>query len=159
MLFRSFSADGTVLYAADDQGIWQFKTTADLADSSSGSLVGLNDLQTLGVPYDGLGAAVDVVDTGVDASSPPFRGRVAPGTNVVTGTSVAPLAGRCVTTVGVLIGTSAPTVNWLRKSARLFPDKSCTACVATTVIVARGDRKSTRLNSSHRSLSRMPSSA
>ena len=28
----SFSADGTILYASDDQGIWQFKTTADLAD-------------------------------------------------------------------------------------------------------------------------------
>ena len=41
----SFSADGTVLYASDDQGIWQFKTTADLADSTSGSLVGLNDLR------------------------------------------------------------------------------------------------------------------
>ena len=40
----SFSADGTTLYASDDQGIWQFKTTADLADSTSGTLVGLNDL-------------------------------------------------------------------------------------------------------------------
>ena len=28
----SFSADGTTLYASDDQGIWQFKTTADLAE-------------------------------------------------------------------------------------------------------------------------------
>ena len=41
----SFSADGTMLYASDDQGIWQFKTTADLADSTSGSLIGLNDLR------------------------------------------------------------------------------------------------------------------
>ena len=64
----SFSADGTTLYASDDQGIWQFKTTADLADSTSGTLVGLNDLRTLGVPYDGQNSAVAVVDTGVDAS-------------------------------------------------------------------------------------------
>lgn len=81
----SFSADGTTLYASDDSGIWQFKTTASLADSTSGSLVGLSDLRTLGVPYDGLGTAVAVVDTGVDANSAPFRGRIAPGTNIVTG--------------------------------------------------------------------------
>ena len=66
-------------------GIWQFKTTADLADSTSGTLVGLNDLRTLGVPYDGQNSAVAVVDTGVDANSPPFRGRVAPGTDIFTG--------------------------------------------------------------------------
>ena len=47
--------------------------------------MGLNDLRTLGVPYDGQNSAVAVVDTGVDASSPPFRGRVAPGTNLFTG--------------------------------------------------------------------------
>ncbi len=81
----SFSADGTVLYASDDQGIWQFKATTDLADSTTGSLIGLSDLRTLGVPYDGNGSAIDIVDTGVDATSPPFRGRVAAGTNVVTG--------------------------------------------------------------------------
>ncbi len=63
----SFSSDGTTLYASDDAGIWQFKTTADLASSTSGTLVGLNDLRTLGVPYDGQGSAVAVVDTGVDA--------------------------------------------------------------------------------------------
>ena len=74
-----FSADGTTLYASDDEGIWQFKTTADLADSTSGTLVGLNDLRTLGVPYDGQSSAVAVVDTGVDASAPSFRGRVAAG--------------------------------------------------------------------------------
>ncbi len=85
MLSISFSADGTTLYASDDQGIWQFKTTADLADSTSGTLVGLNDLRTLGVPYDGQNSAVAVVDTGVDANSPPFRGRVAPGTDIFTG--------------------------------------------------------------------------
>ena len=67
------------------EGIWQFKTTADLASSTSGTLVGLNDLRTLGVPYDGRNSAVAVVDTGVDASSPPFRGRVAGGTNLFTG--------------------------------------------------------------------------
>ena len=85
MLSISFSADGTTLYASDDDGIWQFKTTASLASSTSGTLVGLNDLRTLGVPYDGQNSAVDVVDTGVDASSPPFRGRVAPGTDIFTG--------------------------------------------------------------------------
>ena len=57
----------------------------DLAGSTSGTLVGLNDLRTLGVPYDGQNSAVAVVDTGVDASSPPFRGRVAPGQNLFTG--------------------------------------------------------------------------
>ena len=67
------------------QGIWQFKTTASLADSTSGTLVGLNDLRTLGVPYDGQNSAVAVVDTGVDASLPSFRGRVAPGTDIFTG--------------------------------------------------------------------------
>ncbi len=80
-----FSADGTTMYASDDAGIWQFKTTADLADSTSGTLVGLNDLRTLGVPYDGQNSAVAIVDTGVDAASPPFRGRVAPGINLFTG--------------------------------------------------------------------------
>ena len=69
-----FSADGTILYAADNSGIWQFKTTASLADSTSGSLIGLSDLRALGAPYDGLGSAVAVVDTGVDALAPSFRG-------------------------------------------------------------------------------------
>ena len=46
-----------MLYASDDDGIWQFKTTADLAGSTSGSLIGLNDLRTLGVPYDGQNGA------------------------------------------------------------------------------------------------------
>jgi hypothetical protein len=81
----SFSADGTALYASDDQGIWQFKTTADLASSTSGTLVGLNDLRTLGVPYDGQNSAVAVVDTGVDANVTSFRGRVAGGTDIFTG--------------------------------------------------------------------------
>ena len=81
----TFSADGTTLWASDDQGIWQFKTTASLADSTTGTLIGLNDLRTLGVPYDGEGSAVAVVDTGVDGQSPPFRGRVATGTNIWTG--------------------------------------------------------------------------
>ncbi len=80
----SFSADGTTLYAADDAGIWQFKTVASLAGSTSGSLIGLNDLRSLGVPYDGEGEAVAVIDTGVDALNPDFRGRVATGTNVIT---------------------------------------------------------------------------
>ncbi len=75
----TFSADGTTLYAADNDGIWQFKTVTDLASSTSGSLIGLNDLRTFGVPYDGQGTAVAVVDTGVDALNPSFRGRVTAG--------------------------------------------------------------------------------
>jgi hypothetical protein len=109
----SFSADGTVFYASDDDGIWQFKTTASLADSVSGSLIGLSDLRTLGVPYDGQGAAVAVVDTGIDANSTPFRGRVAPGTNVITGgfgnDDTAPTTG-ATTTTGTAAGGSANTV-------------------------------------------------
>jgi hypothetical protein len=80
----SFSADGTTLYATDDTGIWQFKTTASLAGSTSGSILGLNDLRSLGVPYDGIDSAVAIVDSGVDGTNPNFRGRVAPGTNVIT---------------------------------------------------------------------------
>lgn len=79
----TFSADGTTMWASDDTGIWQFKTVTDLASSTSGSLVGLNDLRTLGVPYSGFGSAVAVIDSGVDASNPAFRGQVAPGTNVL----------------------------------------------------------------------------
>ena len=37
------------------------------------------------MPYEGQNSAVAVVDTGVDANSPPFRGRVAPGKNIFTG--------------------------------------------------------------------------
>ncbi len=80
----SFSADGTTLYATDNDGIWQFKTTASLASSTSGSLIGLNDLRTLGVPYEGQNTAVTVLDTGVDASVPNFRGRVSVGKNLIT---------------------------------------------------------------------------
>ncbi len=81
----SFSADGTTLYASDNDAIWQFKSVADLASSTSGSLIGLNDLRTFGVPYDGQGTAVAVIDSGVDATNPNFRGRVSLGTNIVTG--------------------------------------------------------------------------
>jgi hypothetical protein len=80
----TFSADGTTVYVADMDGIWQFKTVTSLAGSTSGSIVGLNDLRTLGVPYQGQDLAVAVVDTGVDANNPYFRGRVAPGKNVFT---------------------------------------------------------------------------
>ena len=80
----TFSADGTTLYAADDDGIWQFKTVTDVADATSGSLIGLNDLRTFGVPYDGQDSAVAVLDTGVDSFTPNFRGRVATGFNVLT---------------------------------------------------------------------------
>ena len=81
----TFSADGTTLYAADNDGIWQFKSIMSLAGSTSGSEVGLNDLRSLGVPFDGEGTAVAVVDTGIDASTPPLRGHVSTGTNISTG--------------------------------------------------------------------------
>ena len=55
-----------------------------LASSTSGSIVGLNDLRSLGVPYEGQDLALAVLDTGVDADNPYFRGRVAPGKNVIT---------------------------------------------------------------------------
>lgn len=80
----SFSADGTTLYASDNEGVWQFKTVTSLAGSTAGSLVGLNDLRSLGVPYEGQDQAVAVVDTGVDANNPLFRGRVAKGKNLLT---------------------------------------------------------------------------
>jgi hypothetical protein len=80
----TFSADGTTLYASDDDGIWQFKTASSLASSATGGIVGLNDLRTLGVPYDGQDAAIAVIDSGVDANNPNFRGRVATGTNIIT---------------------------------------------------------------------------
>lgn len=80
----TFSADGTTLYAADNDGIWQFKSTLSLAYSSSGELVGLGDLRTMGVPFQGEGTAVAVVDTGIDSRTPGLRGRVGRGTNIFT---------------------------------------------------------------------------
>ena len=80
----SFSADGTTLYASDNDGIWQFKTVGSLANSSAGSLIGLNDLRSLGVPYEGQDSAVAVIDTGVADNNGAFRGRVAPGKDVFT---------------------------------------------------------------------------
>ena len=100
----TFSADGTTLYASDNDAIWQFKTVTSLASASSGSLIGLNDLRSLGVPYEGQGTAVAVVDTGVDANNPNFRGRVTTGTNIITnGPGNDDLAG--VSTGGTTTGT------------------------------------------------------
>lgn len=79
----TFSADGTTLYASDADGIWQFKTVTSLAGSTSGNLIGLNDLRTFGVPYQGEDSAVAVLDTGIDAQTPNFRGRVAKGANTL----------------------------------------------------------------------------
>lgn len=101
----TFSADGTTLYAADDDGIWQFKTVTSLANSTSGSLIGLNDLRTLGVPYEGQDSAVAIVDTGVDAKVPSFRGRVAPGKNILNhgfgNDDLAPFTGTTTGATGV----------------------------------------------------------
>ncbi len=108
----SFSSDGTTLYASDDDGVWQFKTTASLAGSSSGSIIGLNDLRTLGVPYDGSNSAVAVVDSGVDTNNPSFRGRVAPGisTTIAGGLGNDDLsAGVSGTTTGTTGGTGTGT--------------------------------------------------
>ncbi len=85
-LSLTFSADGTTLYVADNDGIWQFKSVASLASSTSGSVIGLNDLRTLGIPYEGQNTAVAVVDTGVDGLTTNFRGRVTTGTSIVTNT-------------------------------------------------------------------------
>jgi len=108
----TFSSDGTTLYASDDDGIWQFKTTASLAGSSSGSIVGLNDLRTLGVPYDGRNSAVDVIDTGIDSNNPSFRGRVATGTSTAIpgGTGKDDLAAG-ISGVGSTTGTGTGTGN------------------------------------------------
>jgi len=84
-LSLTFSADGTTLYVADNDGIWQFKTTMSLAGSTAGSAVGLNDIRTLGRTFDGSDTAVAVIDTGVDAQTPQLRGRVAEGINLFTG--------------------------------------------------------------------------
>ena len=81
-LSLSFSADGTILYVADDDAIWQFKTITSLADSTSGQLIGLGDIRSLGVPYEGQDSAVAIIDTGVDANTPNFRGRVSAGANI-----------------------------------------------------------------------------
>lgn len=79
----TFSADGTTLYVSDLDGIWQFKTTNSLASSTSGTITGLNDLRSLGVPYDGIDSAVAVIDSGVDSNTAQFRGRVANGTSIL----------------------------------------------------------------------------
>ena len=78
----TFSADGTSMWVADNDGIWQFASTLSLAGSTTGNIIGLNDLRTLGVPYEGQNSAVAVLDTGVDAANTSFRGRVARGTNI-----------------------------------------------------------------------------
>lgn len=78
----TFSADGTAMWVADNDGIWQFASTLSLAGSTTGNIIGLNDLRTLGVPYEGQNTAVAVLDTGVDAANTSFRGRVARGTNI-----------------------------------------------------------------------------
>ncbi len=89
---RQLDADHQLLGGRDDAlrfrrrcGSGNSRRRPTWPSSTSGTLVGLNDLRTLGVPYDGQNSAVAVVDTGVDAEVPPFRGRVAPGTDIFTG--------------------------------------------------------------------------
>jgi hypothetical protein len=78
----TFSADGTKMWVSDDDGIWQFASTLSLAGSTTGNQIGLNDLRSLGVPYEGQNSAVAVLDTGVDATNTSFRGRVARGIDI-----------------------------------------------------------------------------
>ena len=78
----TFSADGTKMWVADNDGIWQFASTLSLAGSTTGNIIGLNDLRTFGVPYQGQNSAIAVLDTGVDADNTAFRGRVTRGTNI-----------------------------------------------------------------------------
>lgn len=78
----TFSTDGTKMWVADNDGIWQFASTLSLAGSTTGSIIGLTDIRTLGMPYQGQNSAVAVLDTGVDASNTSFQGRVARGTNI-----------------------------------------------------------------------------
>ena len=158
-LSLTFSADGTTMFAADDDGIWQFKTVADLASSTSGSITGLNDLRTLGVPYDGQGSAVAVIDTGVDAFSAPFRGRVATGTNVYIGgtgdddTAPATTGGGLAATGGAGAGagggtgTAANTIRSPRSTATAPPSRGSSPSSCRK-------RPSSRSTSSRRSSSR-----
>src|SRR5690606_17139057 len=81
----TFSADGTTFYASDNDGVWQFKSTLALANSTAGSIVGLGDIRSLGVPYEGQDTAIAVLDSGIDALTPNFRGRVAEGFSVLNG--------------------------------------------------------------------------
>ncbi len=81
----TFSADGTTLYASDNDGIWQFKSILSLAYSIGREITGLSDLRSLGVPYEGQDSAIAIMDTGIDALTPNFRGRVSEGYSVLTG--------------------------------------------------------------------------
>ncbi|MFM7130723.1 MAG: S8 family serine peptidase, partial [bacterium] len=78
----TFAADGTKMWVSDDDGIWQLSSTLSLAGSTTGNQIGLNDLRSLGVPYEGQNTAVAVLDTGVDATNTSFRGRVAKGVDI-----------------------------------------------------------------------------
>ena len=60
--------------------------------------------------------------------------------------------------VGALIMWLAVFIGWLIKGCKTNLFKEC-AKIEDSTKRNVGDRKSTRLNSSHRSLSRMPSSA
>lgn len=98
----TFSSDGTKMWVSDDDGIWQFASTLSLAGSTTGNIIGLNDLRTLATPYNGQNSAVAVLDTGVDATNTSFRGRVARGTNINRRRGVGN-----IDTAGVGAGTSA----------------------------------------------------
>ena len=82
-------------------------------------------------------------------SSPPFKGGVARSAGVVT-----------LVTAGVLLSLSA-LAQYPNKPIRLvvtFPPGGITDFTARALAPRLGDRKSTRLNSSHTMTSRMPSS-
>src|SRR5271166_2695805 len=67
------------------------------------------------------------------------------------GTPVAPVPGRCETTIGTVMLRAGPVVNWLSKVASGFPKRSLTALVTTTLTLLDagnpdGFRVTTRLS-------------
>ena len=126
----------------------------------------------LGSP--GAGIAPSVTATTPVASTPPIIG-VATNTSV-TATFSKPMAGASLTSTsfslacpsgsavaGSVAYDAATRVATFTPTAALAPNTLCVATLSTAATDTAGfklaDRKSTRLNSSHERLSRMPSSA
>jgi len=84
----------------------------------------------------------------------PGYGRAAPGANAPPGTTPLPLTGQVTLTAGGMAPAAIPAI-----ATTAFLRANNTAVGATLPATINGDRKSTRLNSSHEVPSRMPSSA